>query len=95
MQSVEQQVGVEALNEWLEHPVTGWFAKTIQDRADEAVNNRANTFCPGEPNKTHERINYLNGAVNELNLIHGVLNENWEEDAACPLNWLVLEDEDE
>jgi hypothetical protein len=95
MQTVEQQMGVEALNEWLDHPVTGWLAQVIQDRADFAVTSRANTFCPGEPNKTHERINYLNGSVNELNLIFGVLNENWEKDEQCPLNYLAVEADDE
>ena len=94
MQTVEQQLSREVVLEWLEHPVTAWFAVTLEERADFAVQNRANTFVPGEPQKTQERISHLNGAVNELNLLQGVLNENWEEDETCPLNYLVYEEDD-
>ena len=95
MQKVEELVSKDAVTEWMEHPVTAWFAQTTIDRADFAIQNRANTFHPGDPNKTQEQISYLNGAIEELNLIYGVLNEEWAEDEACPLNYLALEPEDE
>lgn len=95
MQLIEKEVSKEAVLEWLEHPVTAWFAVTLGERADIAVEGRANTFAPGEPQKTQERISYLNGSVDELNLIHGVLNEEWDEGEICPLNYLTYGDADE
>lgn len=95
MQTVEQLVGKDALEEWLESPVTAWFAEAILARADIAVQSRANTFYSGEPNKTQEWISYFNGAVEELNALYGALNENWIEGDECPLNVLMPEFEDE
>ena len=90
MKTVEETVGSDALTEWLEHPVTTWFADVIQTRADEAVTNRANVFCPGEPHKTQELISRLNGAVDELNAIWHCLNEVRSDDEIDPLNHLMV-----
>jgi hypothetical protein len=95
MQTVEQEVGLEALNEWLEHPMTAWFVAAIESRADLAVNSRANAFYPGDPHKTHETISYLNGSVDELNAIYNAMNEDWEEGEECPLNSLPWDGDDE
>jgi len=93
MKTVEEILGKEVVDEWFEHPVTGWLATVIEDRANLAITNRANTFCPGEPNKTHERISRFNGAADELNALFGALNDRWSEGEICPLNYLVPEDD--
>jgi len=95
MKTVEETAGNDALTEWLEHPVTAWFAQVIQTRADEAVVNRANVFYPGEPNKTQELISRLNGAVDELNAIWHSLNEVRSDSEIDPLNYLMVEAESE
>ena len=95
MQTVEQQVGVEALEEWADHPVTEWLAKTIRDRADVAKTNRGLVFAPGDPQKTQENIAYLNGAIDELEDWYQALNSIVEPEEDHPLNSMTVEADDE
>lgn len=89
--TVESQVGKDALNEWLESPVTAWVAATLRSRADEALRNRADVLIYGDAARTQEIRCHLTGASDELNLIYGVLSESWEKGEDCPLNYLVPE----
>jgi len=93
--TVESQVGKDALNEWLEHPVTAWVTEALQSRADEAIKNRADVLIHGDAARTQEIRCHLTGAADELNLIIGVMNELWLEDEECPLNYLRLGVDDE
>ena len=95
MQTVEEQLGKEALNEWYEHPVTAWFAKTIKGRADYATLTKAQVLIPGEPQRTQEIRSRADGALDELNALHGALSECWDESGECSLNFLVAEEPDE
>ena len=93
--TVEEQVGAEALVEWLEHPMTAWLAATMRDRADVAKSNRGEVYYAGEPNKTQEIMCYLNGSRDELEEWYDALNVAANPDEAHPLNSMTVEESDE
>ena len=94
MQTVEQEVSSEAVVEWLESPITEWFVKALERRADYYTELRANAFIPGDPNRTQEAISFFNGTINELNALYGAINEDAEAGEPSSLNYIDPEFEE-